>query len=136
MAEMAGTPLAPYDPARDGRDEARVERGFWSKLRRHGRRVPFLKDALAAYYCARDPATPLQVKAVLMGALAYFVVPTDLMPDFVALLGFTDDASVLYAAIRSIAPHIDARHRAQAEAALHRLTPAEDIADASHRAAR
>lgn len=118
---MTGTELVPYDAARHRRDQAEVDRGFWRKLRRHGRRVPFLKDALAAYYCARDPMTPVRVKAVLMGALAYFVLPADLVPDFIAGLGFTDDATVLLAAIQTISPHIKDRHRDQAQAAIDRL---------------
>jgi uncharacterized membrane protein YkvA (DUF1232 family) len=123
---MTGTDLAPYDPAGFRRDEARVGRGFWNKLRRYGRRVPFLEDAVAAWYCARDPATPLRAKAVLMGALAYFVLPADLIPDIVALAGFTDDAAVLFAAIRTISPQIKDRHRVQARAAIDRIAPLED----------
>ena len=122
---MSGRDLAPYDPETHARDQARVERGFWRKLRRSGSRVPFLPDALAAWYSARDPDTPLRAKAVLMGALAYFVLPADAIPDIVAWLGFTDDAAVLYAAIRSIAPHVDAGHRRQAREALERLAAEE-----------
>lgn len=122
---MTGTGLAPYDPDRYRRDEARVDGGFWTKLRRHGRRVPFVGDAVAAYYCARDPLTPLRVKAVLMAALAYFVLPADMVPDLIAGLGFTDDAAVLMAAIRSIAPHIKDSHRTQAQAAIDRIAPEE-----------
>lgn len=75
-----------------------------------------MEDAIAAYYCGIDPATPLQAKAVLMGALAYFVVPTDLMPDFIAWFGFVDDASVLYAAIKTVANNLKPEHRARARA--------------------
>lgn len=120
---MTGTDPVPYDPAKYRHDQARVDRGFWTKVRRYGRRVPFLADAFAAYYCARDPRTPLPAKAALMGALAYFVLPTDMLPDFIALLGFTDDATVLYAAIRSIAPHVTDEHRDKAQAALDRIAP-------------
>jgi uncharacterized membrane protein YkvA (DUF1232 family) len=122
---MSGTDLVPYDPGKLRRDAARVERGFWKKLGRYGRHVPFLRDAVAAYYCARDPETPLQVKAVLMGALAYFVMPADLVPDFIAWLGFTDDATVVMAAIQVISPHIKNRHRDQAQAAIDRIVPEE-----------
>ena len=108
----------PVDPKRYARDRARVERGFWSKVRRTLGRVPFVEDAVAAYYCALDKETPLAVKAVLMGALAYFVMPADMIPDFLAGFGFADDAAVLAAAIRAVAPHIGARHRRQARAAL------------------
>jgi len=68
-----------------------------------------------------DPVTPLHVKAVLFGALAYFIMPIDLIPDVIAWVGFTDDAAVLYAALRTIAPHIKDRHRAEAKAAIDRL---------------
>ena len=122
MSEIpTGRALVPYDPARFRRDSGRVEAGFWRKVGRTIGRVPFLEDAVAAYFCAVDRATPLQVKAVLMGALAYFVVPADMIPDFIAAFGFTDDAAVLYAALRTVAPHISDRHRDQARAALARL---------------
>jgi uncharacterized membrane protein YkvA (DUF1232 family) len=104
------------------RDRARVVREFWAKLRRNIRRVPFLEEAVAAYYCAFDPATPLRVKAVLLGALAYFILPIDFVPDFMLVLGYTDDAAVLYAAIRSVTSHIKDSHRSQARAAIEKLS--------------
>lgn len=115
---MAGEEQVPIDPRRYARDKARVEKGFWTKVRRTLGRVPFVEDAVAAYYCAVDRETPVQVKAVLMGALAYFVLPTDAIPDFIAWLGFTDDAAVLAAALRTVAPHIKDHHRGRARAAL------------------
>ena len=100
--------------------ESRVRLGLWRKLRRVAGYIPFAEDAAAAYYCAVDPATPRRVRAVLIGALAYFVVPADLVPDFIAGLGFTDDATVMMAAITAVAPHIRWRHRRRARAALDR----------------
>jgi uncharacterized membrane protein YkvA (DUF1232 family) len=122
---MASDPV-PVDLVRLGRDEAEVKAGFWRKLRRHAGKVPFLEEAVAAYYCAMDRRTPLKVKAVLMAALAYFVLPGDLIPDFLPVLGFTDDAAVLYAALRTIGGAIRDEHRDQARAAIGRLagTPA------------
>ena len=113
-----GKEIAPYDPQRHARDRGRVERGFWTKVRRTLGRVPFVEAAVAAYFCALDRDTPLQVKAILMGALAYFVIPTDMIPDFIAVLGFTDDAAVFYAALRTVAPHIKDQHRDRAHEAL------------------
>ncbi|MCG8360001.1 MAG: DUF1232 domain-containing protein [Kiloniellales bacterium] len=115
---MTGTDLEPVDPDKYQRDKAKVEAGFWDKLRRSIGRVPFAEDAVASYYCAVDPQTPLQVKAILMGALAYFIVPADMIPDFIAMLGFTDDAAVIAAAIRTVLPHVGERHRIRARAAL------------------
>ena len=105
-------PVAHRSPSR---------RRFWAKLRRVLARIPFAEDLVAAYYCAFDPDTPAYVRAVLFGAIAYFVLPTDMVPDFLAGLGFTDDASVLAAAIAAVGGHIAPRHRIQAKSALARL---------------
>ncbi len=118
---MAGKEIVPYDPVKLRRDQAKVERKFWDKLRKYIRHVPFVDDLIAAYYCAIDPVTPLHVKAVLFGALAYFIMPIDLVPDVIAWVGFTDDAAVLYAVLRTIAPHIKDRHRVQAKAAIDQM---------------
>ncbi len=119
-------PDRPFDEARYERDRTQVESDFWDKLRRTFGRIPFAEDALAAYYCARDPDTPLQVKAILMGALAYFIVPADMLPDVIALLGFTDDAAVLAAALRTVMPHVKERHHEQARVALKREEVGQD----------
>src|SRR3546814_16166879 len=74
------------------RNRARVERGFWTKLKRSVGRVPFLEDAVSASYAAFDPQTPRSVKPMLLAALAYFVVPSDLVPAFIAGRGFPDAA--------------------------------------------
>jgi uncharacterized membrane protein YkvA (DUF1232 family) len=113
-AASAGSALVPYDPEKFKRDQARVADGFWRKLRRVAAKLPFLDELVAAYYCAVDPATPLQVKAILMGALAYFVLPADMIPDFFAWIGYSDDAAVLYAAVRAVATHIKPAHRERA----------------------
>ena len=100
------------------RDEETVRRGFWDKVKRVGRTIPFGEDLVAAYYCALDPAMPNRVKWVLIGALAYFVVPFDGIADFLPLLGFTDDAAVIAAAIAQVAGSINEEHRAKARAVL------------------
>lgn len=110
-----------FDPGKFERDRQKVEQGFWPKLRRIAGRVPFVDELLAAYYCAIDPASPMRVKAILMGALAYFVLPFDAVPDFLALFGFADDAAVIYAAVKTVAKHITPTHREKARAALNKL---------------
>jgi uncharacterized membrane protein YkvA (DUF1232 family) len=105
---------------RAARDEARVRAGFRTKVRNVAGRLPFAEDLLAAYYCAFDRTTPLKVKAALVGALAYFVMPVDAMPDLLPMLGYADDAAVLVAAMRLVAGHIRAEHREAARQALAR----------------
>lgn len=105
-------------PAVIARDTRIVEQGFWKKLLKFAGQIPFAEDLAAAYFCATDPATPLRVKGLLLAALAYFVAPIDAIPDFIAGIGFTDDAAVLAAAIALVAKHMKAEHRARARAAL------------------
>ncbi|MGD9742641.1 MAG: YkvA family protein [Dongiaceae bacterium] len=113
---MSETLPVLYDPEKLKRDQKQVERGFWRKLKRTAAHLPFLDELVAAYYCALDPKTPLQAKAVLMGAIAYFVMPVDMLPDFLAWFGFTDDAAVLYAAIKTVTGSIKPDHRERARA--------------------
>jgi uncharacterized membrane protein YkvA (DUF1232 family) len=109
---------------RASRDEERVRRGFWTKAGRVAARFPFAEDLLAAYYCAFDHATPFQVKAALVGALAYFVLPFDFVPDILPFLGFADDAAVLLTTLRMISGHLRPEHRAAAREALQRIRQA------------
>ena len=100
------------------RDEAVVERGLKEKIRITLGKVSFVQDAVAAYFCAVDARTPLYVKAVLMGAVAYFVNPADVIPDLFAGLGYTDDAAVLMAAFKAIGSNLRSEHRKRACEAL------------------
>lgn len=103
------------------RDRKAVREGFWCKARRAAAGLPFAEDLLAAYYCAFDRDTPLHVKTTLIAALAYFVLPADSIPDFIPVLGFTDDAAVLAGAFKLISDEIKAFHYSAARAALARL---------------
>lgn len=93
---------------------------FFAKLRPLIGKIPFVDEVLAAFYCATDSATPAWVKAVLLGALAYFIAPIDAVPDFLAGLGYTDDAAVLLGAVKAVGSHISAAHRERARAWLSR----------------
>lgn len=102
-------------------NEVRVRDGFWPKIRNVAARVPFAKEALSAYYLARDPETPLRTKGIIYGALAYFVLPTDAIPDVIAGLGFTDDAAVLMTLMTVLGSAIKPKHKAKAEVALEKI---------------
>ena len=105
-------------PDRMARDERIVRDGFWRTLRRFIGTIPFAEDAVAAYYCAFDRRTPLHARAILLGAVAYFVTPFDVIPDIVAGLGLTDDATVLATAIAVAGAHIKVEHREAARRVL------------------
>ena len=62
-------------------DEGDLRRRIWNRLKREAANIPFVEDALTAHYCAFDRKTPLYVKLALVGAVVYFIVPDDLIPD-------------------------------------------------------
>jgi uncharacterized membrane protein YkvA (DUF1232 family) len=110
-----------FGPAdRLAQDQESLRRRFWIKLKQVAARLPFAEDLLAAYYCAFDKQTPRHVQAALLGAIAYFILPFDFIPDMLPVLGFTDDAAILATAIRMVASHITPEHREAARAALKR----------------
>lgn len=108
-------------PATVKLNEQRVTTGFWPKIRRVAAKVPFADYALSVWYCARDDATPAAAKGMMLAALAYFVLPTDVIPDFIPALGYTDDAAVFAALTALVGRNLKPRHRAAAKAAVARL---------------
>jgi len=119
---MASEHTAGFEPAEQlAKDRENVRRRFWIKLKRVISGLPFAEDLLAAYYCAFDKQTPRHVQVALLGAIAYFILPFDFIPDMMPVLGFTDDAAVLATAIRLVATHIRPEHRDAARAALKRI---------------
>jgi uncharacterized membrane protein YkvA (DUF1232 family) len=103
------------------RDEKRFGETFLERLKRVAKRIPFAEDMLAAWICARDPATPRRVRLTLLAALGYFVLPLDAIPDLMPFLGFTDDAAVIAAALAAVAGSITAEHREKARQAMAEL---------------
>ena len=125
---MASDNTAHFERAEKlAKDPERVRRNFWLKFKRLATSLPFAEELLAAYYCAFDRETPRHVQAALLGALAYFVLPFDFVPDMLPVLSFTDDAAVLATAIRMVASHITPEHRAAAHAALTRGLDEENV---------
>jgi uncharacterized membrane protein YkvA (DUF1232 family) len=109
------------------RDESVVKEKVLPKLARVLAQVPFAEDLLAAYYCAFDRATPARAKGILIGALAYFVLPIDLVPDLLLGLGFTDDLAVLLAAVKVVHIHVTEAHRQRARETAAKLKAGERV---------
>jgi uncharacterized membrane protein YkvA (DUF1232 family) len=116
-----------YMPKSIQRNE-RSARGLVPKLLRFAGQLPFADDLASAYFCARDPLTPKKAKAVLFAAAAYFVMPVDMLPDMIAGLGFTDDATVLATALGVVGAHVKERHRVMARKLLRLPEPVRDAA--------
>jgi len=91
-----------------------LDRHFLKKCRRFAARIPFVLDAVAMYYCSIDQRTPLWAKGVTLAALAYVLNPFDAVHDAIPMLGFSDDASAIAAALSAIGSHVKDEHKQQA----------------------
>ena len=105
-------------PATIARHARIVEQGFWPRLLKFAGRIPFAEDLAAAYFCVIDPETPGRVRGVVLAALAWFVLPASIMPEFLLVLGFTDEIAVAAIVARMIRKHLQPRHYMRARAAL------------------
>jgi uncharacterized membrane protein YkvA (DUF1232 family) len=107
--------------------QARIVReGFWRKLLVLAGRVPFAEDLGAAWFCVMDRQTPHHVRGAVLLALAWFVVPAAVLPEFLPVLGFTDDAAVVALVARLVRRHIKEHHYVRARQVLGRAVPPTD----------
>lgn len=98
--------------------QTRVRARFWPTVKKALRAIPFMDEVVAAYYAMLDPTTPTSARLTLVAALAYFVTPFDVVPDFILGVGFLDDASVLAAALAAVRRSIKEEHREAARRAM------------------
>lgn len=133
MAALDGEILEPG--AKTGKtgdaDERSVRSDFWRTLARAADRIPFIEELVAGYYCAFDPQTPARVRMTLMGALAYFVMPLDTIPDILALVGFSDDIAVLTLAFAAVRGNMTDAHRRAARKAIDAMKAGDKPAKAA-----
>lgn len=91
---------------------------FWAKVgavaKKAGAKVIYM--ALLLFYTMKEPSTPAKDKALIIGALGYFILPIDLIPDVIPVLGFTDDLGALTIAYNSIKNNITPEIEAKAQA--------------------
>lgn len=111
---QADTPEAPE--ALRGYADQYSETRFWHKMSRAFRRAGYelLEKALWLYYAAQRPETPAWAKATAYGALAYFILPFDAIPDWIFGYGYTDDLGAITLAVATISQYIDAGVRRRA----------------------
>lgn len=70
--------------------------------------------ALVLYYVLIDKETPKESKIVILSALGYFILPIDLIPDFIPIAGFIDDFGAIILAFTKISSSIKPEHREKA----------------------
>jgi uncharacterized membrane protein YkvA (DUF1232 family) len=102
------TPVIPIENYSDDR--------FWAKLFRYAKRAgrEVVEKALWLHYAAQDEKTPVWARTTMYGALAYFIVPADLVPDLIPGVGYTDDLAAIAAALTTVAMYITPEVKAKA----------------------
>ena len=93
------------------------ESDFWDKIKKYGKTAgaKVVYNALKLYYAAVSKETPVGIKALIYGALGYFIFPVDLVPDVIPVVGFADDLGALTTAIASASAYITPTIKAQAK---------------------
>lgn len=74
---------------------------------------------LLLYFVLKDENTPVKHKMIIIGALGYFILPVDLIPDFIPVAGFTDDAAALVACLKSVSDNVTPEIKSKAINKLH-----------------
>lgn len=107
----------------DSYSHAYSDESFWKKVAGSvvaaGRGL--LHKALTMYYATLSPETPVWAKTVIIGALGYFIMPVDAVPDVIPVVGFSDDLTVLTAAATAVAAQVKPEHSQRAEETLQQL---------------
>lgn len=103
-----------------GYDDNYSENSFWDKIAdvalKAGEKVIYY--ALLLYYTATADTTPTSQKVMIWSALGYFILPVDLIPDVIPVVGFTDDLAALVACYKTVKANITPAIQQQAKAKL------------------
>jgi len=93
-----GSDYGTHDKFDEGKDY--IEENFWTKVERVGKKLSFTKDIKALFNYFSDKSIPWYRKSIVVGALVYFIVPIDSIPDIAPLVGYLDDLGVITAVIK------------------------------------
>lgn len=96
------------------------ESKLWKKIQSVAKTagVKTVYAVLLLYYVATDKDVPLSEKAKIYGALGYFILPVDLIPDVMVGIGYTDDFAALMWALKAVKDNITPEIRRKAKAKL------------------
>ncbi len=99
------------------------EASLWNKILKYGRKagISVIYAGLLLYYLLQKEDLPLQVKAAIIGALGYFILPIDVLPDIIVGLGYTDDLAVLLMMLKYCSKYMDEGVKARARAKIKEL---------------
>jgi len=107
------------------------EESFWAKFTRKLLKICRLvaEKAVTLYYCMIDKDTPIWARTKIAGALAYFVLPVDAIPDGIPVVGYSDDTGVLALAFATVVMHIKPEHVSKAKAFIEKILGRRATAD-------
>ncbi|WP_456276485.1 YkvA family protein [Bacillus sp. AK128] len=96
------------------------EEKFWTKVQKFAKKAgtSVVYAVLLLYYTLQKPEVPLKVKATIVGALGYFILPLDLIPDLAPGVGYADDLSVVLFALVQVALYVDDEIKMKAKSKL------------------
>ena len=94
------------------------ESGLWSKIGKVAIKAgqKLIYAVLLLYYVLMSPDVPMKYKSIIIGALGYFILPVDLIPDFIPVAGYTDDMAAVLAVLKTVSSCVTPTIRAQAQA--------------------
>ena len=99
------------------------ESSFWDKVKQLATKAgsKVIYAALKLYYALQSTKTPAWAKAVILGALGYFIAPVDAIPDPIPAVGFADDLGVLVAALATVSLYIDDKVKQMAKEQMYQM---------------
>ena len=93
------------------------DEGFWEKIAGGFKSagVEVVYKAAQLYYVIKKPEVPMHIKATIVATLGYFILPIDVIPDFIPIVGFSDDLAAIIAALMMAALYVDEEVKRQAK---------------------
>lgn len=89
--------------------DAYSDDSFWGKMKGVAKKVGAkgIYYALILYYVLQKDDVPKSSKALIIGALGYFILPIDLIPDLMPIVGYTDDIAGLLLVVKQVWMYVD-----------------------------
>ncbi len=106
-----------------GKEKHFSENKYLAKLLKYAKKmgVKISYYSLLLFYTFKSPETPKSVKVTIAGALGYLILPLDIVPDFIPVLGFADDLMVVLYALNKVKGHITDSIKEQAHERMKRI---------------
>ena len=94
-----------HDKFEEGKEY--IDDNLWAKVEKVGKKLSFTKDIKALFNYFSDRKIPWYRKSIVVGALVYFIMPIDSIPDIAPLIGYLDDLGVITAVIKYLGSELN-----------------------------